>query len=146
MEEKLYSIADIAEELQLSKAYIYRKVNEYTKELKPYIKKVKNVTFLSFDGFTLLREKLNGKKENNEPQQQLIEALKEEIEFLREQLRNQTEIVKREQQLRMTESQNLLILEQHIRETDEKISLWREESLQKNKDNKVGFFNRFFKK
>jgi len=146
MEEKLYSIADIAEELQLSKAYIYRKVNEYTKELKPYIKKVKNVTFLSVDGFTLLREKLNGKKENNEPQQQLIEALKEEIEFLREQLRNQTEIVKREQQLRMTESQNLLILEQHIRETDEKISLWREESLQKNKDNKVGFFNRFFKK
>lgn len=156
VEDNFFSISDIAEKLQYSKTYIYRIYNKNKKQLKQYTKIIQGVTYLSIEGFNLIESILKSKDDTiqeeadnevaKDPQQELINALKEEIEFLREQLRNQTEIVKREQQLRMTESQNLLILEQHIRETDEKISLWREESLQKNKDNKVGFFNRFFKK
>jgi len=160
MEEKLYSIADIALELQLSKPYIYRKLNEYTKELKKYTQKVKGVTYLRVDGFNFLKEKLTDKEDNEEsdPQQQLITTLQEEVKYLREQLQTkdaqidkhiamlqeQTEIVKREQQLRMTESQNILLLQEHIGEVDHKLTAWRETAA--TKEEKVSFFKKFWRR
>lgn len=159
MEEKLYSIADIALELQLSKPYIYRKLNDYTKELKKYTKKLKGVTYLSVDGFNLLKEKLTDKEDKeSDPQQQLITTLQEEVKYLREQLQakddliekhismlqEQTELVKREQQLRMTESKNILLLQQHIGEVDQKLTAWRENSTA-TKEEKVSFFKKFWR-
>ena len=165
MEEKLYSIADIALELQLSKPYIYRKLNEYTKELKQYTQKLKSVTYLSVDGLNYLKEKLIDKEDSkkSDPQQQLITTLQEEVKYLREQLQEkdnqikskdgliekhiemiqeQTELVKREQQLRMTESQNILLLQQHIGEVDQKLTAWRETAA--TKEEKVSFFKKFW--
>lgn len=145
MEEKLYSIADIALELQLSKPYIYRKLNEYTKELKKYTQKVKGVTYLRVDGFNFLKEKLTDKEDNEEsdPQQELINHLQEEVKYLREQLQEQTDITKREQLLRMNESQNILLLQQHIGEVDQKLTTWRESAA--TKEEKVSFFKKIFK-
>lgn len=153
MEDNFFSISDIAERLQYSKTYIYRVYNSHKKELKPFTKTVKGVTFLSVEGFNLIESMLKPKYDTiqeeaekevpKDPQQELIEALKEEIEFLREQLRNQTEIVKREQQLRMTESQNILLLEQHVKEVDQRLIAWREES---KIERKKGFWDKITKK
>ncbi len=172
MDEKLYSIADIAQELQLSKVYIYKVYNKYKKELKQYTQVIKSITYLSADGFNFIKNKLNPKENENikeiaielDPQQQLINHLQEEIEYLKEQLKTrdnqiqakdvliekhiemlqeQTELVKREQQLRMTESQNILLLQQHIGEVDEKLTAWRESAA--TKEEKVSFFKKIFK-
>ncbi len=172
MDDKLYSIANIAQELQLSKAYIYKVYNKYKKELKPYKQTVKSVTYLNTEGFNYIKDKLNPKEDENikkiaielDPHQQLIATLQDEIKYLRGQLQEkenqvkskdgliekhiemiqeQTELVKREQQLRMTESQNILLLQQHIGEVDEKLTAWRESAA--TKEEKVSFFKKIFK-
>lgn len=149
MEDKYYSIADIAEELQYSKTYIYRIYNDNKQELKQYIKMIKGVTYLTTDGFKLIEELLKPNIKDDEVkidyQQELISSLQEEILFLREQLQSQTEIVKREQQLRMSESQNILLLEAQVKEVDQQLSNWREKASSQATDNK-GFFSRIFGK
>mgnify|MGYP000959375061 FL=1 len=152
MESRLYSIADIAQELQCSKAYIYKLLTKYKKELKSYKRTIKGVAYLSIDGFNFIESKLkhnidDEKKEKinieSDPQQELINHLQEEVKYLREQLQEQTDITKREQQLRMTESQNILLLQQHIGEVDQKLTAWRETAA--TKEEKVSFFKKIFK-
>lgn len=153
MEDNFFSISDIADKLQYSKTYIYRLYNKNKNEFKPFIKIVKGVTYLSAEGLNLIVTMLKPKDEPAEdeaqdedmydPQQELIDSLKSEIEFLREQLRSQTEIVKREQQLRMTESQNILMLEQHVKEVDQRLISWREET---KPERRKGFWERLIQK
>ncbi len=150
MEDKLYSIADIANELQYSKTYIYRIFNENKKELKQYTKIMKGVTYVHEDGFNfvknLLKPNIDDEVEDEiDYQQELINSLREEILFLREQLQSQTEIVKREQQLRMSESQNILLLEAQVKEVDQRLSSWREKANSQGTENK-GIFSRIFGK
>lgn len=150
MEGKLYSISDIASELQYSKTYIYRIFNNNKQELKQYTKIVKGVTYLTVDGYQLIENLLKPNaddigEDEIDYQQELINSLQKEILFLREQLQNQTEIVKREQQLRMSESQNILLLEAQVKEVDQQLSSWREKTSSQATENK-GFFSKLFKK
>lgn len=165
MENKLYSVADITQELQCSKAYIYKILDKYKKELKPYKQTMKGITYLSVDGLHFIERKLkrsdDGKKEKinieSDPQQQLINHLQEEVKYLREQLQEkdnliekhismlqeQIDITKREQLLRMTENQNILLLQQHIGDVDQKLTAWRETAA--TKEEKVSFFKKFWR-
>jgi len=154
VENKLYTVADISQELQCSKAYVYKILNKYKKELKPYKQTVKGVTYLSVEGLYFVKSKLNRNQESDDeikeeiniesdPQQELINHLQEEVKYLREQLQEQTDITKREQLLRMNESQNILLLQQHIGEVDQKLTTWRESAA--TKEEKVSFFKKIFK-
>lgn len=150
MEGKLYSISDIASELQYSKTYIYRIFNNNKQELKQYTKIVKGVTYLTADGYQLIENLLKPNADDIDEdeidyQQELINSLQEEVLFLRGQLQSQTEIVKREQQLRMTESQNILLLEAQVKEVDQQLSSWREKTSCQATNNK-GFFSKIFKR
>ncbi len=168
MENKLYTVADISQELQCSKAYVYKILNKYKKELKPYKQTVKGVTYLSVEGLYFVKSKLNRNQESDDeikeeiniesdPQQQLINHLQEEVKYLREQLQEkdnliekhismlqeQIDITKREQLLRMTENQNILLLQQHIGDVDQKLTAWRETAA--TKEEKVSFFKKFWR-
>ena len=93
----------------------------------------------------------------SDPQQQLINHLQEEVKYLREQLQEkdnliekhismlqeQIDITKREQLLRMTENQNILLLQQHIGDVDQKLTAWRETAA--TKEEKVSFFKKFWR-
>ena len=155
MENKLYTVADISQELQCSKAYVYKILNKYKKELKPYKQTVKGVTYLSVEGLYFVKSKLNRNQESDDekkekiniesdPQQELINHLQEEVKYLREQLQEQTDITKREQLLRMNESQNILLLQQHIGEVDQKLTTWRESAV--TKEERVPFFKKFWRR
>lgn len=55
----MYKVIDVAKMLGVSKVTIYKKISSLKKELKPYIKKVKNVTYLEDEAVELIKNNLN---------------------------------------------------------------------------------------
>lgn len=140
MDNTFYKISEISEELQYSKTYIYKIINENKQELKQYIKKVKGITVVSEEGFKLVKELLKPKEEikkETDYKEKYIESLENEVEYLREQLQ-------REQQIRMVESQNVLQLKEHFESIDEKLTSWREREPATDPGSGQGIFKRIF--
>lgn len=59
---KWLKVAEVAEELGVSKAAVYKKVESYKGKLTPFLRQDGGKTYLSEDGVELLRQSIRGKK------------------------------------------------------------------------------------
>lgn len=159
-----YTIAEVAKTLEVSKNTIYNRLKGLEKDLKGLTKVSKGITYIEEEGLELIRKAIyvdNGETKENENidntvnpfqalQEDYINSLKSEIDYLKNQLSEQTEIVKRQQTLQLNEQQNtkqtILMLEEHNKEVDEKLSSWRSEQLEKQQEKKTGLFTKLFSK
>jgi hypothetical protein len=165
-----YTIAEAAIKLEVSKNTVYNRLKGLQKDLKPFTRVVKGITYIDEEGIEIIRkaiyvegEEIQGNEEVEADtvnpfhtlQEDYINSLKAEIEHLKTQLQvkdgqiqEQTELVKREQQLRLNEQQmskqSLLLLEEHTKEIDEKLTRWRMEKEQPKEEKKSGFFKNIF--
>jgi len=79
----MYKVIDVAKMLGVSKVTIYKKISAKKKEIKPYIKKVKNITYLTDEAVEIIKENLavvpiaSGRMINEE-----IESLHNKIDTL----------------------------------------------------------------
>lgn len=58
MTEKQYRVIEVAQELGVSKVTIYKKLSKFKKELKPFIVKKQNITFILEEGVEFIRQSL----------------------------------------------------------------------------------------
>tara|TARA_Y100000588_G_scaffold354722_1_gene409247 strand:+ start:276 stop:746 length:471 start_codon:yes stop_codon:yes gene_type:complete len=54
----LYRVIEVANLLGVSKVTIYKKISLFKKELKPYIHKKRNITFIDEEGVQIIRDSL----------------------------------------------------------------------------------------
>ena len=54
----MYRVIEVANMLGVSKVTIYKKISLFKKELKPYIHKKRNITFIDEDGVKIIRDSL----------------------------------------------------------------------------------------
>jgi predicted DNA-binding protein YlxM (UPF0122 family) len=167
-----YTIAEVAKELEVSKNTVYNRLKGLQKDLKPFVKVTKGITYIEEEGMEIIRKAVyveNEETKENEtieadnvnPFQALqedyintlkttIEMLERDKEDLKNQLTEQTEIVKRQQILQLNEQYNtkqtILMLEEHNKEIDEKLTSWRSEQQEKQQEKKTGLFAKLFNK
>jgi hypothetical protein len=129
-------IHDVAEKLNISRMTVYNKLNnkEIYKELKPFLKKIKKVQYMSAEGIEILKKYIpvkDSSKNNNQFESKIdskdnefkemidsmkdlqvnyISDLKNQVEYLQDQLKNKDEIIKNFQILLKNEQENNLKL------------------------------------
>ncbi len=54
----MYRVIEVANQLGVSKVTIYKKISLFKKELKPYIHKKRNITFIDDQGVEIIKESL----------------------------------------------------------------------------------------
>lgn len=54
----MYKVIEVANMLNVSKVTIYKKMNQLKKELRPYVKKKKNITYIETEGIELIKSSL----------------------------------------------------------------------------------------
>lgn len=167
-----YTIAEAAKTLEVSKNTIYNRLKGLNKELNPYVKVSKGITYIEEPGIEILRKAIyvenSLEPESEEPEgdkdnplralqedyintlKATIEMLEQDKEDLKQQLVEQTEIVKRQQMLQLNEQQNtkqsMLLLEERTRAIDEKLTSWREDHQERQAEKKPGLFANLFSK
>lgn len=63
----MYKVIEVANMLGVSKVTIYKKMEQLKKELKPHIKKKKNITYIEAEGIELIKSSLSHFSEENHP-------------------------------------------------------------------------------
>lgn len=58
MAKKQYRVIEVAQELGVSKVTIYKKLSKFKKELKPFIIKKQNITYILEEGVEFIRQSL----------------------------------------------------------------------------------------
>jgi hypothetical protein len=145
MDKNLYTITESANELNVSRLTIYKKIDELKDDLKPYIKIKNNTKYLNNKALEIIKSNIKrpNKSKNNEKEillQNQIEQLKKQNKILQEQivvkdnqLQNKDDIIKNFQVLLKNEQENNI----KILENNNKL-------LESSK--KDSFFNKIFKK
>ena len=78
----LYRVIEVANMLGVSKVTIYKKISLFKKELKPYIHKKRNITFIDEDGVQIIKDSLvaNQVIADTALKDEQISSLKKEVE------------------------------------------------------------------
>lgn len=63
----MYKVIEVANMLGVSKVTIYKKMEQLKKELKPHIKKKKNITYIEAEGIELIKSSLSHFFEESHP-------------------------------------------------------------------------------
>ena len=161
-----FKVIEIADLLGLSKVSIYNKIKTLDNDvLQPLQRKEKGITYYNYKIIDMIRDNpINTTKEeaaadttSNKYIDIYISELKDEIEFLKEQIRNkddlilrQVKLVENDQILRGNNSTQINQLEENrSRVIDEKMTTWREEhfssDIEEIKESPLQRLKRFFK-
>lgn len=151
MDEKLYTITESANELNVSRLTIYKKIDEL-KDIKPYITVKNNTKYLNNKALEIIKANIKrpSKPKNNEKEvllQNQIEQLKKQNKILQEQIVVKDEqINKKDDQLQNKDDiiKNFQVLLKNEQESNIKILENNTKLLESSKKN--NFFNKIFKK
>lgn len=146
----MYRIAEIANDLGVSKQTVYNHIEKLDKELEGNIYKRKGATVIDIEGVKLLQESINGEDssgigfenvergmENGDSEnvknpynKEVIDLLKEQIETLKDQLdkkdeliKEQTELIRNSQVLIQQNQDRIEEIEGEVQE--QKMSFWK---------------------
>jgi len=86
----MYKVIEVANMLNVSKVTVYKKMTQLKKELKPFIKKKKNITYLETEAIELIKNSLAQFSEEDQPEVnelviKKVEDAKKELESSLEQ-------------------------------------------------------------
>ncbi len=161
-----FKVIEIADLLRLSKVSIYNKIKTLDNDvLQPLQRKEKGITYYNYKIIDMIRDNpINTTKEETAADTTsdkyidiYISELKDEINFLKEQIRNkddlilrQVKLVENDQILRRDNSPQINQLEEdRSRAVDEKMTTWREEhfssEIKEIKESPLQRLKRFFK-
>lgn len=174
-----FNISEIADKLNFSRPTVYKKISTIDIDiLRSLQKREKNITYysvkvidilkkdLSYDDITKSEITFDAAEDQAAPEEiknyeeDYIQDLKSQIEFLKEQLRtkddlilNHVKLIENEQVLRREQQKTYALMdEERARQVDEKLQAWRKEHFEEEKKDKVavsGFalwIDRVFKK
>jgi len=160
----IYTIAEVSELVGLSKVSIYKKLK--LKQIEPHISKKQGVTYITEEGLTLIKDTLkvndevktdsNPKNINSSVNHEIatdtesfnikydyIKTLKEQLNEKDSQIRELTTALGKAQGLHQNtqvllrnEQEQPLLLEQHIKELDDKFIMVRENMQQQKEEYK----------
>lgn len=166
----LYDVNKIADLTNVSKVTIYNKLK--LKQLKPFIVKKQGKTYVSEDGFNLIKNALNlndSLKVHLNPKEtehavnaeisvdstqlinlkdDLIKSLKSEVEFLRNEITvKNNQLDKKDKlienmQILLKQEQDHKLLEEHFKELDTKLIDLRKDLIDKQDKSKFNIFKR----
>lgn len=166
----MYKVSELSEMFKVSQVTIYNKLK--LKELEPYVCKDKRTTYVTEEGYKVIKEVLNFKeiveeplagenevasdeiKVNEEIKEDYINFLKNEIEFKNKQieelllrLEQTTKLIENSQVLLKEKVQDPLQLEEHFQELDKKLIDMKEklEARQEAKEVKKGFWKKLIR-
>ena len=170
----IYTIAEVSELIGLSKVSIYKKLK--LKQIEPHISKKQGVTYITEEGLTLIKDTLkvnyevktdsNLKDINSSAKHEIatdtevfnikydyIKTLKEQLNEKDSQIRELTTALGKAQGLHQNtqvllrnEQDQPLLLEQHIKELDDKIIMVRENMQQQKEEYKQEVKKTWFEK
>jgi predicted DNA-binding protein YlxM (UPF0122 family) len=83
-----YTISEIAEKLNVSRQYIYKKVNQLDNDLKQYTSSRNGVKYISLKGFEIISNSINVNKKVNlvDDNSKLIDFYRQQVEELKKEV------------------------------------------------------------
>jgi chromosome segregation ATPase len=128
MDDKLFTITEAANELNVTRQCVYKKLTVLRKDLKPYIVVKNSQKFLTTDGIELINENLNSSNNNKKNDKAINEVNSKDV--LKDEIKHITELkIMYEDRIKELKEEN----ENRIKDLKEEIDNLRDESREKNK-------------
>jgi hypothetical protein len=131
VEEKIFSITKLANQLSISRQTVYNKLDELESQLKPYIIMKNNVKYFKIEAMNIIKDSMrNQSKDSIKEESKDIST----IEFLKNELSKKDEIYSSYISDLKQNNETLLQRIEHLeKESIEKSKLLEKESIEKNK-------------
>lgn len=120
----MYKVIEVANMLNVSKVTIYKKMTQLKKELKPYVKKKKNITYIEAEGIEIIKNSLAQFADEQQPQLSELEIKK--VEEAKKELESELQV--KNEEIERIATNHVMELENQLEYLNQQIRL-KEESL-----------------